>query len=58
MTIILIFFPVVAGSEALPDAIQKCDSTSKELQKNQSNIFTQLTNLKAQLDNFTVQVTN
>ncbi|XP_033209179.1 kinesin heavy chain isoform X2 [Belonocnema kinseyi] len=47
---------VIAGSEGLPDAIQKCDSTSKLLQKNQSNIVTQLSNFKAQLDNFTEQM--
>lgn len=47
---------MIAGSEGLPDAIQKCDSTSKQLQKNQSNIVTQLSNFKAQLDNFTEQV--
>ncbi|XP_033209181.1 kinesin heavy chain isoform X4 [Belonocnema kinseyi] len=47
---------MIAGSEGLPDAIQKCDSTSKLLQKNQSNIVTQLSNFKAQLDNFTEQM--
>ncbi|XP_051164807.1 myosin-2 isoform X2 [Leptopilina boulardi] len=48
---------VIAGSEGLPDAIQKCDSTSKQLQKNQSIIFTQLSNIKIQLNNFTEQIT-
>ncbi|XP_043466385.1 ERC protein 2 isoform X1 [Leptopilina heterotoma] len=48
---------VIAGSEGLPDAIQKCDSTSKQLQKNQSIIFTQLSNIKTQLNNLTDQIT-
>ncbi|XP_043466389.1 ERC protein 2 isoform X2 [Leptopilina heterotoma] len=48
---------MIAGSEGLPDAIQKCDSTSKQLQKNQSIIFTQLSNIKTQLNNLTDQIT-
>ncbi|CAD6201775.1 GSCOCT00002770001.2-RA-CDS [Cotesia congregata] len=48
----------IAGSEGVPDALQKCHSLSKDLQNNQTLLFTQLTDVKAQINNFTIQLTN
>lgn len=48
---------VIAGSEGVPDALQKCHSLSRDLQNNQTIIFTQITDLKLQLTNFTNQLT-
>lgn len=48
---------VVAGSQGVPDALQKCHSLSKELQQNQTSLFLQVTNLAARLANFSIQVT-
>ncbi|XP_034947161.1 uncharacterized protein [Chelonus insularis] len=48
----------IAGSEGVPDALQKCHSLSKDLQNNQTVLFTQLSGVKAQISNFTVQLSN
>ncbi|XP_066586632.1 rho-associated protein kinase 1-like isoform X2 [Prorops nasuta] len=47
---------VIAGSEGVPDALQKCHSLSKDLKSNQTVIFTQLSNFKLQITNFTAQL--
>ncbi|XP_012538949.1 uncharacterized protein LOC105838163 isoform X3 [Monomorium pharaonis] len=47
---------VIAGSEGVPDALQKCHSLSRDLQNNQTIIFTRLSDLKQQINNFTVQL--
>ncbi|KAG7189893.1 hypothetical protein KM043_006064 [Ampulex compressa] len=46
----------IAGSEAVPDALQKCHSLSRDLQNNQTIIFSQLYDLKGQINNFTIQL--
>ncbi|KYN34876.1 hypothetical protein ALC56_10844 [Trachymyrmex septentrionalis] len=46
---------VIAGSEGVPDALQKCHSLSRDLQNNQTIIFSRLSDLKQQINNFTVQ---
>lgn len=46
----------IAGSEDVPDALQKCHSLSKDLQKNQTILFTHLTEVRADVKNFTIQV--
>ncbi|XP_012538947.1 uncharacterized protein LOC105838163 isoform X2 [Monomorium pharaonis] len=45
---------VIAGSEGVPDALQKCHSLSRDLQNNQTIIFTRLSDLKQQINNFTL----
>ncbi|XP_026825487.1 uncharacterized protein LOC105281043 isoform X3 [Ooceraea biroi] len=47
---------VIAGSEGVPDALQKCHSLSRDLQNNQTIIFSRLSDLKQQISNFTVQL--
>ncbi|XP_003693281.1 uncharacterized protein LOC100863018 [Apis florea] len=47
---------VIAGSEGVPDALQKCHSLSRDLQNNQTTIFTHLSDLKLQINNFTTQL--
>lgn len=47
---------VIAGSEGVPDALQKCHSLSRDLQNNQTIIFSRLSDLKQQINNYTVQV--
>ncbi|XP_020289750.1 uncharacterized protein LOC109857643 isoform X3 [Pseudomyrmex gracilis] len=47
---------VIAGSEGVPDALQKCHSLSRDLQNNQTIIFSRLSDLKQQINNFTVQL--
>ncbi|XP_076762123.1 uncharacterized protein LOC143430043 isoform X1 [Xylocopa sonorina] len=47
---------VIAGSEGVPDALQKCHSLSRDLQNNQTIIFTHLSDLKLQINNFTSQL--
>ncbi|XP_054278225.1 uncharacterized protein LOC128996784 isoform X2 [Macrosteles quadrilineatus] len=48
---------VVAGSQGVPEALQKCHSMSKQLQQNQTALFIKLNLLTNQLNNFTSQVT-
>ncbi|XP_012220408.1 EF-hand calcium-binding domain-containing protein 14 isoform X2 [Linepithema humile] len=45
---------VIAGSEGVPDALQKCHSLSRDLQNNQTIIFSRLSDLKLQISNFTL----
>ncbi|KAL0128813.1 hypothetical protein PUN28_003889 [Cardiocondyla obscurior] len=45
---------VIAGSEGVPDALQKCHSLSRDLQNNQTIIFSRLSDLKQQINNFTL----
>lgn len=52
----IIYIAVIAGSEGVPDALQKCHSLSRDLQNNQTTIFTHLSDLKLQINNFTTQV--
>ncbi|XP_014488655.1 PREDICTED: uncharacterized protein LOC106751909 isoform X1 [Dinoponera quadriceps] len=47
---------VIAGSESVPDALQKYHSLSRDLQNNQTIIFTRLSDLKQQINNFTIQL--
>ncbi|XP_076681180.1 uncharacterized protein LOC143375691 isoform X2 [Andrena cerasifolii] len=47
---------VIAGNEGVPDALQKCHSLSRDLQNNQTIIFTHLSDLKLQINNFTTQL--
>lgn len=47
---------VIAGSEGVPDALQKCHSLSRDLQNNQSIIFSRLSDLKQQINNSTIQL--
>jgi hypothetical protein len=47
---------VAAGSQGVPEELQKCHSLSKELQQNQTLLFRNLTALSLQLENFSVQV--
>ena len=53
---ILFAIAVIAGSEGVPDALQKCHSLSRDLQNNQTIIFTHLSDFKLQINNFTTQV--
>ena len=55
-TKILFTIAVIAGSEGVPDALQKCHSLSRDLQNNQTIIFTHLSDFKLQINNFTTQV--
>ncbi|KAL0278695.1 UNVERIFIED_CONTAM: hypothetical protein PYX00_000441 [Menopon gallinae] len=48
---------VVAGSQGVPDALQKCHSLSRELQKNQSQIMDRLTGFSLLLNNFSSEMT-
>ncbi|XP_057328922.1 TNF receptor-associated factor family protein DDB_G0272098 isoform X2 [Microplitis mediator] len=48
----------IAGSEGVPDALQKCHSLSKDLQNNQTLLFSQLSDVRVQITNFTIQLTN
>jgi len=52
----LLCITVIAGNEGVPDALQKCHSLSRDLQNNQTIIFSRLSDLKQQINNFTVQV--
>ncbi|XP_072759351.1 uncharacterized protein [Anoplolepis gracilipes] len=45
---------VIAGNEGVPDALQKCHSLSRDLQNNQTIIFSRLFDLKQQINNFTL----
>ncbi|XP_076166126.1 uncharacterized protein LOC143146036 isoform X2 [Ptiloglossa arizonensis] len=47
---------VIAGSEGVPDALQKCHSLSRDLQNNQTIIFSHLSDFKLQINNFTTQL--
>jgi hypothetical protein len=49
-------FSVAAGSQGVPEELQKCHSLSKELQQNQTLLSRNLTALSLQLENFNVQV--
>ncbi|XP_015171922.1 PREDICTED: uncharacterized protein LOC107064103 isoform X3 [Polistes dominula] len=49
---------VIAGNEGVPDTLQKCHSMSRNLQKNQTIIFTHLSDLRLQISNVTIQLAN
>ncbi|KAL2737642.1 uncharacterized protein V1478_001728 [Vespula squamosa] len=49
---------VIAGNEGVPDALQKCHSMSRDLQNNQTVIFSHLSDLKFQISNVTIQLVN
>ncbi|KAK2579328.1 hypothetical protein KPH14_008280 [Odynerus spinipes] len=49
---------VIAGNEGVPDALQKCHSMSRDLQNNQTIIFSHLSDLKLQISNVTIQLVN
>nr|CAD7444757.1 unnamed protein product [Timema bartmani] len=46
---------VVAGSQGVPDALQKCHSLSRELQQNQTELFSKIASLTQQLGNYDSQ---
>ncbi|PNF42221.1 hypothetical protein B7P43_G06473 [Cryptotermes secundus] len=47
---------VAAGSQGVPEELQKCHSLSKELQQNQTLLLRNLTALSLQLENFNAQL--
>lgn len=47
---------VAAGSQGVPDALQKCHSWSRQLQANQTLLFAHLASLSRHLENITSQV--
>jgi hypothetical protein len=47
---------VVAGSQGVPEELQKCHSLSRELQQNQTLLSKNLSALTRQLENFSAQV--
>lgn len=47
---------VIAGNEGVPDTLQKCHSMSRDLQNNQTVIFSHLSDLRFQISNITIQV--
>jgi hypothetical protein len=47
---------VAAGSQGVPEELQKCHSLSRELQQNQTMLSKNLSALSVQLENFGVQV--
>ncbi|KAJ9577736.1 hypothetical protein L9F63_005729 [Diploptera punctata] len=47
---------VVAGSQAVPEALQKCHSLTRDLQKNQTLLFSNFAMLSHQLQNFSSQL--
>ncbi|KAF7992448.1 hypothetical protein HCN44_001773 [Aphidius gifuensis] len=49
---------VIAGSDGVQDTLQKCHSLSKELQNNQTFLYTQLADVKLQIANFTTQLSS
>ncbi|XP_063976454.1 uncharacterized protein LOC135162188 [Diachasmimorpha longicaudata] len=48
----------IAGSEALPEALQKCHSASQKLEKNQTILFSQLNDVKGQIADFSLQLSD
>lgn len=49
---------VVASSQGVPDALQKCHTISKSLQQNQTLITSQIVTIKLQLENFTKELSD
>lgn len=49
-------FSVSAGSQGVPEEIQKCHSLSRQLQNNQTLIFSQIESMAQRLLNFTILV--
>ncbi|XP_075217467.1 uncharacterized protein LOC142322358 isoform X2 [Lycorma delicatula] len=47
---------VVAGNQGVPDALQKCHSVSRELQKNQTALSNKVTDVAQQLANYSQKV--
>uniref|UniRef100_A0A8D8RZM2 Uncharacterized protein n=1 Tax=Cacopsylla melanoneura TaxID=428564 RepID=A0A8D8RZM2_9HEMI len=47
---------VVAGSQGVPDALQRCHSLSKQLERNQSELVTKFNSLAVQIRNFSIQI--
>jgi hypothetical protein len=47
---------VAAGSQDVPEELQKCHSLSRELQQNQTLLATNLSTVSLQLENFSAQV--
>ncbi|KAL2743763.1 uncharacterized protein V1477_008021 [Vespula maculifrons] len=52
------YITVIAGNEGVPDALQKCHSMSRDLQNNQTVIFSHLSDLRFQISNVTIQLVN
>lgn len=50
-------FSVVAGNQGVPDALQKCHTLSKDLQKNQTYIMNRLSGFTLLLTNFSLEMT-
>lgn len=49
-------FLVVAGSQAVPDDLQKIHSLSRELQQNQTQLTLKVSTISAQISNLSQQV--
>lgn len=47
---------VVAGSQGVPDALQKCHSLSKQLERNQTDLANKFSSLTLQIKNFSIQI--
>lgn len=47
---------IVAGNQAYPDVLQKCNSLSKDLQRNQTDLYSRLSSLTTKLDTFNGQL--
>lgn len=49
---------VIASNEGVPNMLHKCHSMSRDLQNNQTLIFSNLTDFKLQINNVTIQLVN
>lgn len=47
---------VVAGSQGVPDALQRCHSLSKQLEHNQTALLIKFNSLSTQIKNFSIQI--
>ncbi len=47
---------VSAGSQGIPQLLQKCQSQAKELQRNQTDLYSRFINLNTELSNLNSQV--
>lgn len=57
IVVLLIFcFTVSAGSDVIPESIQKCHSLTRQLEKNQTKINNQLQRVAQRLSNFSSMV--
>lgn len=47
---------VVAGNQGIPESLQKCHSQTKELQRNQTDLYSRFMGLNAKVINLTSEV--